>query len=151
MNEEHHKLAGNIYGAFNRRDFDALDQYFTEDFVEHEIPPGYPSGLAGTKVYLQEFIAAFPDLSFEVVDMISEDDRAACHSRVTGTHQGEFNGIPATGKAIEVGGVDYVRIRDGKIAEHWGYTAEMAMMMQLGVVPVPEQRTVELPTETPAR
>lgn len=149
MNKQHHELAHKIYDAFNRGDWDALDDCFTDGFVDHEVPPEMGTGLAGVKAYVGMFRAGFPDLKFELVDLISEGERAACHTRVTGTHKGEFMGIAPTGKKIDVGGVDFVRIRNGKTAEHWGYSSEMKLMEQLGAVPIPEQRgTIELPTET---
>ena len=93
------------------------------------------------------FREAFPDLKFELVDMVSEGDRAACHIRITGTHKGDFMGMAPTGKKIDVGGVDFVRIRDGRTAEHWGYSADLVMMEQLGAATIPEQRNIELPSE----
>ena len=57
------------------------------------------------------------------------------HVVLTGTHQGDLMGIPATGKSVEFGGTDIIRIRDGKIAEHWGSTDTMSLMQQIGAVP----------------
>ncbi len=153
MTSAHRELADSIYRAFNRGDLDSLDRYFTVDVVDHEVPPGLPTGIPGVKALVSMYRSAFPDLRFEMLDMISEGDRAACLMRITGTNTGEFMGQPPTGRAVDVGGIDYVRVRDGKVCEHWGYTAEMAMMEQLGLgATAPEQRApIELPRETTAR
>ena len=65
-------------------------------------------------------------------------------SPFSGTHQGEFMGLPPTGKRIEVDAIDIVRIRNGQLAEHWGVFDAMLMMQQLGAIPeTPGQRSPE--------
>jgi predicted ester cyclase len=59
----------------------------------------------------------------------------ACHVILTGTHGGEMAGIPATGKTVEFGGTDIIRVVDGKVAEHWGTTDNMRLMQQIGAIP----------------
>jgi predicted ester cyclase len=59
----------------------------------------------------------------------------AAHVTLTGTHQGDFAGIPATGKSVEFSGIDIVRVQDGKVAEHWGSTDTLSLMQQIGAVP----------------
>jgi predicted ester cyclase len=56
---------------------------------------------------------------------------------MSGTHQGEFMGMPPTGKRFEVEGFDMVRVRDGQFTEHWGLFDTMTMMQQLGAIPAP--------------
>jgi steroid delta-isomerase-like uncharacterized protein len=65
--------------------------------------------------------AAFPDMRITVEDMIAEGDRVAARVSMRGTHQGEFQGIAATGKRVQVQAMDMFRIADGKIVEHWGH------------------------------
>jgi predicted ester cyclase len=85
---------------------------------------------------VEAYRAAFPDLHFEATSVISEDDRVACHYTFTGTHMGEFMGLPATGRSVTVEGVDIGRMSaDGRCAEHWGFVHEGDMMAQLGLVP----------------
>ncbi len=66
-----------------------------------------------------------------------DGDEVWIQSTATGTHKGDFNGIPPTGKKIEVGMFDRIRTRDGKAVEHWGQSDDLKMMIQLGVVPEP--------------
>ena len=77
------------------------------------------------------FRTAFPDGKFEVEDLIAEGDKVFVRARMTGTHQGEFMGMPAAGRTINVGVADFLRIEDGQAVEHWGVTDTGAMMQQL--------------------
>ena len=82
------------------------------------------------------YIAAFPNLRFDPEDLLASGDKAVARVRVTGTHEGEFMGMPATGKAINVQAIDIVRFGDDGLArEHWGVFDVMAMMQQLGAAP----------------
>ncbi len=82
------------------------------------------------------FGAAFSDLRLDAEDVIVSGDRAVARVRITGTNDGEFLGMPATGKPVDFQAVDIVRFNDeGVAAEHWGVTDTMTMMQQLGVVP----------------
>ena len=72
-----------------------------------------------------------------VRSIVAEEDLVAARLTWRGTHQGEFMGIPGTGNAIELSGMDFVRFRDGKAAEHWGQTDVMALMTQLGAMEQP--------------
>jgi predicted ester cyclase len=80
---------------------------------------------------------AFPDLHAEVHDVIAEGELVAARPTYTSTHQGEFLGIPATGKQTTTNGVDFFRMQDGRQAEHWGGPDTFSFLMQLGVMPGP--------------
>jgi steroid delta-isomerase-like uncharacterized protein len=112
-----------------------IDELLADDFVEHQAMPGMPSGKEGLKVFTTMFRSAFPDLKVETLATGVDGDEVWAHSRMTGTHQGEFNGIPATGKKISIEMMDRVRTRDGKAVEHWGCSDDLGMMTQLGVIP----------------
>ena len=82
------------------------------------------------------YIAAFPDLRMVPEDVLTSGDKAVARVRVTGTHQGEFMGMSATGKAVDVQLIDIIRFGDDGLArEHWGVFDTMTMMQQLGAVP----------------
>jgi predicted ester cyclase len=82
------------------------------------------------------YIAAFPDLRMVPEDVLTSGDKAVARVRVTGTHQGEFMGMSATGKAVDVQLIDIIRFgEDGLAREHWGVFDTMTMMQQLGAVP----------------
>ena len=68
-------------------------------------------------------------------EMIGEGDRLAVRSTLRGTHQGDFMGIPATGKKVEVSNYDFVRFENDQAAEHWGVIDSAVLMEQLGMAP----------------
>ena len=97
-------------------------------------PP--PQGLEGVKGLIGVLRTAFPDLKFTIEGQIAEGDQVATRLTVRGTHLGEFMGIPATGKQMAVSGVSIWRLADGKLVNEWVNWDSLAMMQQLGVVPV---------------
>ena len=119
----------------NQKNWDTFDELHQPDFVNLSAPPGLPSDLAGGKMFLGAFLNAVPDSHFTVDDMIAEGDRVVTKKTFTGTHEAEFNGIPATGKRVKLQYVDILRLRDGKIVEHWLSMDTMSFMQQLGVIP----------------
>jgi steroid delta-isomerase-like uncharacterized protein len=114
-----------------------VDDLLTDDFIEHEAPPGVPEGPDSLRGFVAMFRGAFPDLTTNVVATAVDGDEVWIQSSATGTHQGDFNGIPPTGKTIEIALFDRIRTRDGKAAEHWGLSDNLALMIQLGAVPAP--------------
>lgn len=101
------------------------------DFVYHTL-----SGDLDRDMYKKvnaEMLSAFPDVSYSIDDMIVENDTAAERWTMTGTHQAEFNGIPATNKQIVLKGVSYDRVKGGKIAETWMFYDSLTLLKQLGV------------------
>jgi predicted ester cyclase len=79
---------------------------------------------------------AFPDLTPKSVEpMLADGDLEAGRVILTGTHQGELMGVPASGKTVEFESIDIIRLEDGKVAEHWGVTDTLALMQQIGAVP----------------
>jgi predicted ester cyclase len=81
------------------------------------------------------FRAAFPDLHSTVDLLIAEGDIVVGRHATTGTHRGEFMGIPATNKQVSISEIHIVRIANGKAVEHWGNQDDMGMMQQLGLIP----------------
>jgi steroid delta-isomerase-like uncharacterized protein len=78
---------------------------------------------------------AFPDLRTAEADSVKEGDKVAFRWLLSGTHKGEFMGVAATGRRVEVMGMDIVRVADGEIAEHWGEFDAMGLLRQIGVIP----------------
>jgi len=78
---------------------------------------------------------AFPDLHHEIVDMVAEGDKVAIRLNVTGTHKGEFQGIPPTGKKLSLDEMGFISIIDGKIVEGWISADTMGLMQQIGALP----------------
>lgn len=126
--------------VLNRGDMSRADEFLAADFIEHEeLPPGVPPGREAPKQLTTMLRSAFPDFKATINDLIAEGDKVVIHMTWNGTQQGEFMDIPPTGKRISVGVFDILRIAEGQIVEHWGLMDRMAMMQQLGVMPMPGQ------------
>lgn len=121
--------------VINGRNLDLIDEVMSADFIEHEEVPGLAPGPEGAKQFFAMVQTGFPDFQMNVEDILAEGDKVVVRSRLTGTHKGEFMGVPASDKSIDVSVIDIVRVADGKVAEHWGVTDTAAMMEQLGALP----------------
>lgn len=121
--------------VINGKNLDVISELCHEDMVSHNVLPGMPNGAEGARVMFGSLFAAFPDMHGEVLDTVEDGDRLCVRSRVTGTHKGEFMGIPATGKSVDFERIDILRFADGKVAEQWGVADDMGMMGQLGLLP----------------
>ena len=124
-----------LYDLINAGDIDGFGRQLADDFVERNEVPGIPPTKAGVIQYFQMLLAAFPDLRMDVEDVIASSDKAVARVRVTGTHKGEFMGIPATDKSAAMNLIDITRFGDDGLAhEHWGVADQLALMQQLGVI-----------------
>ena len=114
-----------------------IDELFSPDFVDHTFVPelGLSPGREGIKQFISILRSAFPDIDIKVQDTIAEGDMVVVRNHAQGTHQGEFMGIPATGKHISWSEMHIVRFADGKLVEHWANVDRLGVLQQLGVVP----------------
>ena len=87
------------------------------------------------------FKGAFPNSYFSVEDMIAEGDKVVTRKPFHGTHEGEFMGMPPTGRRVSMELIDIVRISEGRVVEHWSMGDNLGMMQQLGVIPRPGERS----------
>ena len=89
---------------FNRGNMSLVDEFLAPDFIEREeLPPGIPPGREGVKQMTIMFRSAFPDFKATIDDMIAEGDKVVVRMTWSGTHKGEFMGIPPTGKSVSFG------------------------------------------------
>jgi len=124
------------YDLLNAGDIDGFGGLLADDFVEHEETPGLAPTKEGVLEFFRMYRAAFPDLQMSAEEVLVGGDKTVTRARVSGTHQGEMMGIPATGKSIDVKLIDIMQFNDaGLICEHWGLSDMLSMMQQLGVVP----------------
>jgi steroid delta-isomerase-like uncharacterized protein len=133
--------AATLRGMFDRMnagDVEGFVAQLADDFVEHEELPPFPPTKEGVRAFFEMFRAAFPDLRMHAEDLLTDGDKVVARVRFTGTHEGEFMGMPATGKSIGVEAIDIVRFGDDGLArDHWGVMDAMGMMQQLGAGPGP--------------
>jgi len=98
---------------------------------------GVAPGLDGVKAFYGSMWNAFPDLSVAAQDYIEEGDKVSVRFELTGTHQGPFQGIPATGRPIRIPGITILRFEDGKCVERWSQLNALLLLTQLGAFPPP--------------
>jgi steroid delta-isomerase-like uncharacterized protein len=133
---DHAATLAQMYERINAHDLDGFCELLAEDFVEHEVAPGLAPAKEGVRQFFTIYMAGFPDLRFEAEDVLASGDKVVGRVRCTGTHSGEFMGMPATGKSVSVQVIDIIRFGDDGLArEHWGVFDALGMMQQLGAIP----------------
>lgn len=125
------RLAENL----NAGSIDEAIKTFAEDCVDHDPAPGQGSGREGFRQFFTALRSAFPDAHIEGEHVVTDQNNVAIAYTLTGTHQGDFNGIAPTGKRIEVRGIQIGRFENGEIVERWGSSDELGIIKQLGVDP----------------
>lgn len=132
--EENKALARRFFEeVWNQADEAAIDRYIADDAGGND--PDFGAGKEAFRAQWKKWHAAFPDLHFAVEDVIAEGDKVVTRWILTGTHQGEFQGIPATGKSIRVAGMSLDRLADGQIAEGFDGWDALGLRQQLGALP----------------
>lgn len=124
--------------VLNEHDLDALDELVAEDFHEQNPPPGQGPGRQGLRDFLVSMFVAFPDLRWDVKQSVAADGCVAVWSVWSGTHRGEFMGIPATGRTVAVEAWTMDTLRDGLLVESRILMDAMGMLTQLGALPAPD-------------
>ena len=124
------------YERINAGDISGFGDLVADDFVEHEEVPGLPPTKDGVLDYFRLLLAAFPDMRMDVEDLLADGDKTVARVRATATHDGEFMGVPPTGKQVDLQLIDIMRFADdGLVCEHWGVADMLSLIQQLGVVP----------------
>ena len=119
--------------AYNERDLEAEANLLAPDYVAHV--PAAPGPLEAWRQFSGSFAEAFPDIRLTIQDIFSEGDMVAARVAFRGTHSGEFQGIPPTGKEVAFTSIEVNRVRDGKVEEHWVELDLLGLMQQLGAIP----------------
>ena len=116
---------------FATGDLATIDRFFAPDVLSHDMPPGFPQGIEGVRLFFSAFREGMPDVQVRIDEIVAEDDRAAVATMIEGTHTGTLMGIEPTGRQISVRGIDMVRVADGRIVEHRGLTDTVGLLRQL--------------------
>lgn len=112
-----------------------IDEIFEPDVLISTPLPVEATGAQALKEVFVRLHRGFPDLHIAVEDMIAEGDRVVSRNTVTGTHQGEYLGLPPTGKSIRYSEIFIFRLAGGRIAETWGVVDVLSQLRQLGAIP----------------
>jgi steroid delta-isomerase-like uncharacterized protein len=114
--------------------FEVFEELFADDFLDHTPQPGRTTDKNGARELYKLLRTAFPDFHAEIHFQLADGDRVTTYKTYHGTHRGEFFGIAPTGHTIGFETVDVMRVRDGKITDHWGVANLFSLMQQLGAL-----------------
>jgi steroid delta-isomerase-like uncharacterized protein len=122
-----------------RGDLNTADHVLAPNWVNHD--PSLPplQGYEGFKQLSMIFRSALPDGQIEIEDLLAEGDKVATRFRLRGTNTGSFQGMPPTGKAVDITAMGIFRVEDGRVTDNWVNFDALGLMQQLGVVPAPGQ------------
>lgn len=119
---------------FNQGRVELVRELLHADYVNHSPgSPDLPRGREGVAIVVQALRTAFPDLNYRIDDIVLGDDSVAVRTTLTGTHLGDFFGLAASNRRVEVSQITIERFRDGKIIEHHRVTDELELRRQLGL------------------
>ena len=123
--------------ALSAHDMAAFADLFAEDYVNHQKraaappPPAGKSAKQGTAAFFQARLTGIPDLRVSIETSFASGDKAAASFVYEGTHSGVYFGVAPTGKPLRFTSCDIFRVRDGRIAEHWGMGDIAGVLAQL--------------------
>ena len=123
-----------LYELLNTGRVDEVGDLVTADYVEHDPLPGQGEGREGVIDRCSILVGALAP-RFTVEDVVAEGDRVVVRWTNAGTHVAEFAGIPPTGRAFSIAGIDIYRVEGDRLAEHWHVIDQLAMLGQLGLLP----------------
>ena len=128
--------------AINAHDLDAYVQHFDESYIgETETMPGPLNGQEGARQLFQTLLTAFPDIRLDVEQFIVSGENVVMRGLLTGTHQGSFAGMDATGKRVSWRSCIVTEMKNGKVVRTRTYADNVSLLRQLGVLPVPKATT----------
>ena len=138
MSTEENKALAHRYieEVFNQKNLATIDELNTPDVVLHNASMVI-QGREAYKQFVSMYLSAFPDMHMTIEDMIAEGDTVAERVTIRATHEGDFMGIPPTGKQGTVTAIYIVRFANGQGAEVWANGDDLGLLQQLGVIPMP--------------
>jgi predicted ester cyclase len=130
-----------IEEGFSQGQLDVCDELIADEIVEHQdYGPGHAPGAAGVKAVVTSLRRAFSDFKLEIEDMVVAGDTVWTRNVATGTNDGTYMGHPPTGRTFRIHVFDVIRVRGGRIVEHWGVPDRLGVLFQLGAVAPPSGR-----------
>lgn len=123
-----------LYELLNAGQADQVGDLVTPNYIEHDPLPGQGHGRDGIVDRCSILVGALAP-HFTIEDVITEGDRVVVRWTNSGTHVGEFVGVPATGRTVTSAGIDIYRTEGALLAEHWHVVDQLPMMGQLGLLP----------------
>lgn len=136
------EIVRHMIEAWDENKTEELDEIYHQDAVDHWGPEELGStytGLEEIKNAESRFRQAFPDYSMELLRTTGEGELVSFHWIITGSHKGEFMGIPPTGNQVNYDGMAFLRLEDGKIAESWWITNRLRLLREIEAAPTDEE------------
>lgn len=115
------------------REFDRLGEVFAADVVDHDPEPDQVPGVEGVKQFWRGFQSSFPDFRLDIDVLSADEDYGTMVYRISGTHHGNYMGIPPTGKHFEVRALQLGKFANGMFVERWGSSDSLGILSQLGI------------------
>ena len=140
MSEENKAKVRRLFEeGFSQGNTDVVDEVLNPNFVCYDpnSESGEVRGAETIKNEIEYFRNAVPDLTYTIEDQMAEGDKVVTRYRVSGTHQGEFFSVPATGQRITMPGISIDRFEGGKMVEEWPAYDLLGVMRQIGAIPAP--------------
>ncbi len=137
MAQDTHKTNMELIGKFSEdvfvnKNLSNVERYMLEDYIQHN--PLLEQGRVGFETFFSNWFKTVPDFKYELKNIIANDDYVWVYGSYSGTHTGDWLGIPATNKSYQFDAVDIFRISDGKLAEHWDVMDVYGLFKQLGTI-----------------
>lgn len=133
--EKNKSVVRRSFELLNEKRLEDLGSLVHDDIVNHTAVPEKRNGVENYKAVMKWLLKAVPDQRWEIEDILAEDDKVMCRMTFSGTHKGDFIGVPPTGKSFSVKHIHVFRVTDGKLSEHWATRDDLGMMRQLGALP----------------
>ena len=133
MNDTAQRLAEAFVRMLNTHDPDLVDSFVASDYRNHNF--FVDDGREANRRFWAGFFAALPDLTATMEDLVVSGDRVVGRLVYRGTHLGEFMGIPASGRPVEMRSIDIWRVADGMFVEHWDELNTLQLLQQMGALP----------------
>ena len=128
LSNEKNVIKSFIEEVFNQHDISAAEKYFPKE------NPSIGMGSEGFKQSLNALFTAFPDIHANIEHIVAENDLVVVFLNFTGTHKGEFQGMPSTNKKINIRSADLYKIEDEMIVGHWDVVDQLNLLQQTGVI-----------------
>jgi steroid delta-isomerase-like uncharacterized protein len=134
--EQNKQMIRQYFEAYDQQDTERIGQLVSRsNYTLHLSGMPSPMDWNGTKQFYAAAWSAFPDLHHDILDLVTEGNKIAVRYNIIGTHKGELQGIPPTGKEVSFGAMDFITLIDGKVAEEWEIADTMGLMQQIGAIP----------------
>jgi predicted ester cyclase len=140
--EQNKQIALSLFEALNARDLSLWSKHLAQDYTAEHPGVSVPLNKTRSVGYNQRFVTAFPDIHFEVLNVLAEGDHVLIHWSGSGSHTERLatvtgETVPPTRRRVRVSGTELSELRDAKIVRQWSYWDQLSLLAQLGITGQP--------------